>query len=228
MGSYTVSGLKGSLCTISYVDGEADEIWTIGKTVNWDAANPSRRRLWRKADPKKDLVWMVTDLNAVIQYLLPALVKVESVWDEPGDPDQNLIQGVVPISTYTGELETRTCEDYNFSSPGFDFLRVFYNETGWEQLFPAPANQRSRKMPDNVSQCAGWQTVSAPWKLYNRMKYDWRTQGGVISSGRLNGEPKSYEPVPFNGTYIGGSLQSSCYVGRCSLSMRKPVNGCFH
>ena len=208
-----MSGLKGSLCTISYVNGEAEEIWTIGKTVNWDPANPSRRQLWRKADPNKDLVWMVKDLDAVIVYLLPALVKVESVWDEPSDPGQNLIQGVVPINYHTGEPESRTCEDYNFSSPGFDYLRVFYNETGWERLFPSPARQGSRKIPDNISQCVGWQNVTAPWKLYNRMKYDWMMQSGVISSGRLFGEPQPYAPVPFNGSYIGGSLQSFCAVG---------------
>ena len=207
-GPYEISGLTGSLCTMTIKNGVLEEIWTIGKYVTWDPENPNRRLLWRRPN-KDDVVWMVADLNEVIKYLEPALKKVESVWDQPSAA----IQGVVPKNDFTGELERRTCEDYNFSSPGFDHLRVFYNETGWERLFPEPVSQQETVwLSENVSQCAGWQNVSAPWKLYNRNRNDWMKQRGIVSSGRWNGKPVPYEPVLFNGSYIGASLHASCDV----------------
>jgi hypothetical protein len=208
------TGLMDSLCVLSYTNGEVSEIISIGKTINWAADNPDRLRLWR-APLESDLTWKKTTLRDSYPKLIQALQKVESVWDEPGAD----VQGVVPLNKYTGQPEIRTCEDYNFSSPAFDYLRVFYNETGWEQLFPKPVASGARQIP-NVSQCAfgeiphGTQFVNPPWIIYNRLKNDWMKEFGAISSGFKDGKPVYYEPLLFNGTYLGNN---------CTFTIKAPL-----
>jgi len=201
-------GLKGSLCTISYENGEMSTISTIGQTLNWGNSNPTL--LWR-APVQRDFFYVKEDLTKLKNLLLPALEKIESVWD---DPDTE-IQGVVPtINTHSDTLVQRSCSDYNYSSPGFDYLRVFYNETGWERLFPEPQTSDSRQMPGNISQCAGFQSVAPPWVLYNRLKYNWMQEGGAISSGVKNFEPENFQPLLDNGTYVGNN---------CTFLLQAPV-----
>ena len=53
----TVTGLRGSLCTISYDSlGQVAEIWSLGKILNWSPDNPNRLRLWKASEPT-DLNW---------------------------------------------------------------------------------------------------------------------------------------------------------------------------
>ena len=129
-----------SLVTFSIVDGDIKEIISMGNVINWAANNPARLVLWR-APLDTDFTWQKQTLKEALPVILEALIKVESVWDEPAAE----VQGVVPTNDFTGKPEIRTCEDYNFSSPGFDYLRVFYNETGWEQLFTARAESGARQ-----------------------------------------------------------------------------------
>jgi hypothetical protein len=199
-GSYDESGYLNSLCIIDRSeDGAVLKITTIGKKLNWDPSNPNRKQLWRAPEIGRDFSWQIGDLNAELPKLMSALKKVESVWDEPNV----LSQGIVPVSNFTGLKVTKTCEHYNYSSPGYDHLRVFYNETDWELLFPTPPSSSAKEFPVNISQCSGLQVIEPPWVFYNRNKNDWRRARGVISSGILLGSPKPYEPTFFNGSYFG-------------------------
>ena len=206
--------LKGSLCTISYTNGQVSTISSIGKSLVW--ANSVQQLLWR-APKTSDLTWVKNVLAEQIALLIPALTKVESVWD---DPDA-VVQGVVPTNIFTGNPEERSCQDYNFSLPGFDYLRVFYNETGWERLFPEPKVSSSRQMPANISQCAGLQVVAPPWVLYNRLKYDWMKESGAISSGVQKFRPMNYKPILDNMTYVGMCILRF-EPGRAAAGCKRP------
>ena len=216
----TVSGLRGSLCTISYDSlGQVAEIWSLGKILNWSPDNPNRLRLWKASEPT-DLNWKKNLLEKEIGRLMPAMQKVVSVWDDPGAE----IQGIVPKKPFTEYEINRTCEDYNYSSPAFDHLRVFYNESDWERLFPQQEGE-SGVIRGNISLCQfpkgeeaklepEEQVLDPPWIMYNRLKYDWTKAGGAVSSGHENGTSVPYQPTHFNGTN---------YPLSCTFRLQAPI-----
>ena len=186
-----LTGLTNSLCIIKFADEELTssstppilEIWTIGKRLNWDPANPLKQRIWRKSQAS-DQSWLKAFLAEELAKLMPALQKIETVWDDPSV----MFQGVLPINRM---VENRTCNDYNFSSPGFDYLRVFYNDTGWETLFPEPTTMPFN-MPEIVPICSGHKIMPSPWIVYSKQKDLLSKAAGVIGSGVNSGEPVMY------------------------------------
>ena len=108
-----------------------------------------------------------------------------------------------------------TCAAFDFSAPSFDYLRIFYNVSGWERVLPPtppvddnPAAAMAEE-PEVLTECVGGfrRTLLPPfWLLSDRTEAENSSWVGSITSGP--------PVICTNGTCVGMN---------CSVAVMAPV-----